>query len=167
MRDYRLQITDDRCGRIEAFGHGPLSSFVFRLSSPYPARGFIGLLTVIVLGALVLSIGITTAFVGQTQLILAGHVDHEYAVRALVSSCVDEAVHRLKLDASYVGGTIPLGADSCTVTVSGSGSSRTIAATATIDGYTKAVAATATLKQNAAMNAAGWSVTAWAETDPP
>ncbi len=84
-----------------------------------------------------------------------------------MTSCVEESVHRLKLNSAYTGGTVPLGADTCTVTVSGSGSSRTIAATATIDGYTKAVAATATLKQNAAMNAAGWSVTAWAETDPP
>ncbi|MEY4744294.1 MAG: hypothetical protein RL272_239, partial [Candidatus Parcubacteria bacterium] len=30
-----------------------------------------------------------------------------------------------------------------------------------------AVAATATLKQNAAANARAWSVTAWAEADPP
>jgi hypothetical protein len=143
-------------------------SFLVSLFSFHSApRGFIGLLTVIVLGALILSIGITTAFVGQTQLILAAHADHEYAVRALVTACVEESVHRLKLNSGYAGGTVPLGADACTVTVSGSGSSRTIAATATVDGYTKAVAATATLKQNAAANARAWSVTAWAEADPP
>ncbi len=136
-------------------------------ATPRRSAGFIGLLTVIVLGAIILSIGVSTAFVGQTQLILAGHADHEYAVRALVSSCVEEAVHRLKLDPSYAGGTVPLGADSCTAAVSGSGSSRTISATATSGGYTKTVSATATLRQNAAASASGWSVTAWQEGDPP
>jgi hypothetical protein len=130
-------------------------------------RGFIGLLTVIVIGAMVLALGISTAFIGQTQLTLSAHADYEYAVRALVSSCVEESVHRLKFDSAYTGGTVPLGNDTCTVTVSGSGSTRTIAATATVNTYTKAVTATATLKQNAALNAKGWSITAWSENDPP
>ena len=130
-------------------------------------RGFIGLLTVIVLGAMILSIGISTAFIGQTQLTLSAHADYEYAVRELVSACVEESVHRLKLDSAYAGGTVPLGSDTCTVAVSGSGTTRTIAATATVNGYTKAVTATATLKQNASLNAKAWSVTAWSENDPP
>lgn len=127
----------------------------------------IGLLTVIVLGSLILSIGISTAFIGQTQLTLAGHVDHEYAVRMLVSSCIEESVHRLKLNSGYLGGTVPVGADACTVTVSGIGSTRSIAASATIDGYTKSVTATATLKQNASLNSRAWSLTVWQESDPP
>ena len=127
----------------------------------------IGLLTVIVLGSLILSIGISTAFVSQTQLILTGHADYEYAVRALVSACVEESVHRLKLDGAYVGGTVPLGSDTCTVAVSGVGGTRAVTASATLNGYTRTVTATATLKQNAALNSRAWSITAWSENDPP
>jgi|SRR5687768_17162322 len=165
MKDQRTENKDER-PKIKEQRRSLLSVLCSRSSRRF-APGFIGLLTVIVIGALVLSIGISTAFVGQTQLILAGHADYEYAVRALVTACVEESVHRLKIDSGYTGGTVPLGNDSCTVTVSGAGSTRSILATATINGYTKAVTATATLKQNASLNSRAWSITAWSENDPP
>lgn len=127
----------------------------------------VGLLTVIVLGSLILSLGISTAFVSQTQIMLAGHADYEYAVRTLVSACVEESSHRLKIDGGYAGGTIPVNADTCTVAVSGVGGTRTVTASATVNGYVRTVYATMTLKQNAALNSRAWSITAWQEADPP
>jgi len=131
------------------------------------SRGFIGLLTVIVLGALVLATGISIAFIGQTQLVLSGHMDYEHATRVVASACMDEASYRLGLNSAYTGGTVPVGADSCVIAVSGSGATRTVTVTATVGSYVKRVTATATLKQNAAVSASGWSVTAWAEGDAP
>lgn len=130
-------------------------------------RGVIALMTVIIIGALVLAVGISVSFIGQTEVIITGDTDREQSLRSLVFTCIEEATFRLKSDPAYVGGTVPIGLDSCAVTVSGSGSTRTVLATATIDPYTKSATASVLLKQNVAGNARGWAVDSWLESDPP
>jgi hypothetical protein len=131
------------------------------------SRGMIGLLTVIVIGAVTLAVGIAASFIGQTQLTVAGYVDRGHLARTLAATCLEEATFRLKLNANYAGGTVPIDELSCTVTVAGTGSTRTVTATATVDGHTKTLVATATLLQNASFNARAWTLSAWAEQDPP
>ncbi len=128
-------------------------------------RGAIVLLTVILIGAMVVTIGVTAAFVGQTQVIVGGQMDARTRVLLLASTCLDEAAYRLKRDAAYVGGSVPVGNDSCTVVVAGSGATRTLTATASSGDFTRAVEVTATRRQNAAANATGWSLGAWTEVD--
>lgn len=130
-------------------------------------RGMIGLLTVIVIGALVVAIGLAASTLGQSQLLLAGHADREDIIRSLAIVCLEESTYRLKLNSAYTGGTVPFGSDTCTLTVSGSGSTRTVVASASRDNYTKTLTATATLKQNAALSAKAWAITVWSENDPP
>ena len=131
-------------------------------------HGFVLLVTVILIGAVILSIGIAAAFLGQTDVILAGQADRDVIARNLAQTCIEEALHRLKLNSGYTGGTVPIGTDSCTATVTGSGSSRTIVAAASTDStFTKTITVAASLKQNTAANASGWHVDSWSETDPP
>ena len=147
--------------------HGRFLSFRLSLF-PSSQKGFIALMTVIIIGAMILSVGISAALIGQTEIVLSGQTDRGYAARSLASACVEEALHRLKLNDAYAGGTVPVGAtDTCTVVVSGTGSSRTITATASSDIFTKSVVVAASLKQNAAGNAKAWHVDSWAEADPP
>lgn len=122
---------------------------------------------VIIIGALILAIGISASFSGQTETIISGQLDREELARALTQTCADEALHRLKLDSTYTGGTIPIDSDTCTATVAGSGSSRTITVSATSDVFTKTATISASLKQNVAANASAWHVDSWAEGDPP
>ena len=136
------------------------------LRRPAPARGFVGLVVIILIGALILAIGVAAAFIGQTQLIIAGQTDRAQSARQTVAACVEEALYRLKLDASYAGGTVPVGSLTCTVAVSGSGSSRTIVASAANGDITQAVTVTAALKQNVAASAKAWSVDSWVEANP-
>lgn len=131
-------------------------------------RGVIALITVIILGALILAVGLSASFTGQTETILAGALDREQLARMFAQTCADEALYRLKLDSTYTGGTVPVGAsDTCTVSVSGSGSSRTITLAATSDIFTKTIVIAASLKQNAAANASAWHIDSWTEGDPP
>lgn len=130
-------------------------------------NGVVALITVIIMGATLLTIGLTIAFIAQTELIISAGAGREREALALALGCLDEAGHRLKLNSAYTGGTVPMDANTCTVTVSGSGSTRTVTASSTVDVYTKGATATFTLKQNAALNSSAWEVTAWAETDPP
>jgi hypothetical protein len=140
--------------------HSPPSTF-------HSKRGVVALITVIIMGAMLLSLGVSAAFLSQTQLIITAGTGRQREAFALATTCVEEAVHRLKTNSSYTGGTIPIDANTCTVTVAGSGSTRTVTASSTVDVYTKGITVTLTLKQNAALNSQAWSVTSWAETDPP
>lgn len=126
-------------------------------------RGAIALMTVIILGVVLLSAGITAAVLGHTELILAGDIDQGTIVRELADLCIEEANFRLKLDNAYAGGTIPINTDTCVVTISGSGTSRTISSTATRGDYSRTISATAIRKQNAAGNAEAWTIDAWFE----
>lgn len=127
----------------------------------------VGLLTVIVIGAMAVTVGIAASFIGQTQLTVAGYVDRGHLARSLAATCLEEATYRLKLNANYAGGTVPIDALSCSVTVAGAGTTRTLTATATVDGHAKTLVATATLLQSPSFNARAWTLSAWAEQDPP
>lgn len=129
-------------------------------------RGAIALLTMIFIGALVVSIGISAAFIGQTDVIVGGEIDNRNRAILLASACLDEAAFRLKLDSAYTGGTVPLGDDICTVAVAGSGTTRTLTASASSGAFTREVAATATLRQNPAAEAHAWALGPWVEVDP-
>jgi len=129
-------------------------------------RGMIALMTVILLGAMLLIVGISAAFIGQTDVIIAGQIDRGHYVRSLAGTCVEEAMHRLKLDPAYIGGTIPIGPGNCTVTVSGSGTTRTVVGAATYDGFTKTIGVSASRRGNIAGNAHAWNIDSWQEVDP-
>ncbi len=129
-------------------------------------RGVIALMTVIILGAILLVVGISAALVGQTDTILAGQADRGHYARVLATSCAEEALHRLKLDSAYSGGMVSVGGNDCSAVVSGSGPSRTVIGSATYEGHTRTVTVTATLRQNAAASAAAWNIDSWQEINP-
>jgi hypothetical protein len=110
-------------------------------------------------------VGLATASLGQTQLSVAAATDLEHVSRDYVAACLDEAIIRLKRDSGYAGlHTVPIGDGTCTLTVSGAGSSRTVSVTATSGFYTKNV--TAALTQSAAGGGTRWTVSSWQETVP-
>jgi hypothetical protein len=129
-------------------------------------RGYIALLAIVIIAALILAAGISAAFVAQTQIIISGHVEREQVVREALSACVEEALQRLKLDAGYTGGAIILGSQTCTAAVAGAGLTRTLTVTAADGQYSQTVAVDALLKQNGSGKAKGWSITNWAESVP-
>jgi len=87
--------------------------------------------------------------------------DQSARALAIADGCVEEANYRLKLDSSYTGGTIAYASTSCTISVSGSGTTRTVTSTATISGFTRRVVSSITLTANTAANAHGIDLTQW------
>lgn len=168
MMNVTRTVTRGKCGRGPVHAGNRFASGRFHaLPSRADGRGVIAMLTMIMLGALIVSIGIAAGLVSHSQLVVEAVTDHERQVRALASTCLEEAVYRLKLNSAYAGGTIPLDGETCAVTVSGSGGTRTVTATATVASHTKVLTATLTLRQNAALSTRAWSVTAWQEGNPP
>ncbi len=129
-------------------------------------RGAVALITVIVLGSLLLILGLSASYVGQTEIIIAGQMDRGQHARTLAATCIEEALHRLKLDDAYAGGTIDIDSDSCAVTIIGAGSSRTITSTAISGDFTKNIEVIASLRQNADTDASAWNIDSWTELDP-
>ena len=124
-------------------------------------------MTVIILGATILAVGLAASYASQTELLVSGDADRAQYARQLASSCLDEALYRLKKDYSYTGGTIPVTADyDCQVTVSGVGATRSLSATATDLDVTQTIEATADLRLNNGGNARSWYVSAWSIADP-
>ncbi len=138
------------------------------LSKAADARqsGVIGLLTVVVLGALILTLGLSAAIIGQTQIFISGSADRGQAARAQAEACLDEALQRLKLNASFTAAVLPFGADSCAVTVSGSGAFRTVHATSSSGGYSKGLTAVVSLRQSPGLTARAWHLDRLQEDNP-
>jgi hypothetical protein len=136
---------------------------------PTPQRGFIALLSVIIIGAILLVIGLATASIGQSQLQVAAGTHEEHRTRDYAAACLEEAILRIKRNEAYTGPTtvpMPGIAAACTVTsVSGAGTSRTVNVTSTVGFFTKAVVVALT-KQTGPGGAIAWTVTSWTEVDP-
>ncbi len=106
--------------------------------------------TVLIISALTLSIAVTIALLGTNEVIRGFESGASQIVLQKADGCLEEAQYRLKLDASYSGGTIPYADGTCTITIAGAGSSRTITSTITIGKYTRTIGADITLTSNIA-----------------
>ncbi len=95
--------------------------------------GFVTLATAIIIffTGLTLAIGIQFAGLGELQAGFQGNLSAQGF--SIADGCLEEALLRLRRDSTYTGGTLSIGDDYCTITVTGSGGTRTISSTATIN----------------------------------
>ena len=126
-------------------------------------RGFIGVVTVMTVSVITLALAVTSAYLSIDELIIASASDQSQRALHLADGCAEEGLYRVKLSSAYVGGTILFTGGSCTLVVSGSGSTRTVTSTVVLGSYTRVVQSQITLSQNVATNADGIDVTAWSE----
>jgi hypothetical protein len=128
------------------------------------SRGVVTLITVIIIGAVLMTVGLSSALISQTQLLSVTELDQAQRARQLAQGCLEEAVYRLRRDSGYVGGSVPLAAQSCTVSVSGSGTARTIVAAATIADFTQSLTVEVDYR-SLPSGAHAWVVEDWMQTD--
>lgn len=95
-------------------------------------KGVAALLTVIIVGAAVLVMAYAASILGQGDLEISVTQQQGSETLAIAEGCADEAMRRLRLDASYAGSTLNLGSGSCTIGVVSSGDDRTITVDADI-----------------------------------
>lgn len=126
-------------------------------------QGFVSTITVVILSVITLTLAVAVAMLGANELVLGNAASQSQKAFEIADGCQEEAYYRLKLNTAYTGGTVPYTGGSCTVTVSGSGTTRTVVSTATVDGYTRSMTATISLVNNTATNANSVDVTHWQE----
>jgi hypothetical protein len=74
-------------------------------SRPGPkAGGFITLVTVVIIGLLLISLGLAVSFRSLGETMMSAEREAEVMARTLASACVEEALLRLKLNPLYGGG---------------------------------------------------------------
>ena len=106
--------------------------------------GIIALTAVLIIGAIVLvvAVGIATRAVIDANI----GIDEELSHNALVSatSCMENALAKLSDNSAYAGNeTITVGNYTCTIAaVTGSGNTRTIKTSATVNGHTRRIQVT-------------------------
>lgn len=105
-------------------------------------QGFIALISVLIIGAvvLVISIGLSLRSVGETNMALSEQESHR--ALALANLCAEQALMKLESVLNYAGNeSIIVGSESCTIRpVTGSGNlNRTVETQSTVSGYTKKV----------------------------
>jgi hypothetical protein len=108
-------------------------------------NGATALLLVLIVSAAASAWALGAARSGMNEM-EAGHMVQEAEAVAYVGEgCVEEALGRLRTDANYAGGTLEMSGASCAVSVSASGSSRTVTARVAAGNYHKRIQVDATL----------------------
>jgi len=113
------------------------------------------LLTVLIVGFVALLVTLSTAMRGIGELNMGFAENQSYETLAIADACAQEALLQLSLDDEYTGGTITVGDGTCTITVTTSGTDRTIDVSATIDRWTRKYTVEVNL-QNNRVNLRSW-----------
>ena len=101
--------------------------------------GAMMLMTVLVAGAVALTIGLSVALrgIGELDMGIAG--SQTLKTFGIAEGCIEEALFQLSHDASYEGGLLSLGDGDCTIDVTSEGSERIINVTATMKRWTRKI----------------------------
>jgi len=131
MKHFRFQISDFR------FVDG--SNFLLYLKSTIynqkSSRGIAALVTIIVVGAAALLMAMSASILGIGELDMGYTAQKGKETDVFADACVEEALHRLRLDSNYMGGSLSLDANSCIISVTANGNDRTVVATAQSGNY--------------------------------
>jgi hypothetical protein len=123
--------------------------------------GLASLIAVIVISTAAISIALSVALGGITELQTGLFVNNSAVARNYAEACAEEAYFRLKRDESYTGSTLNFSNDSCTVAVSGSGVSRTFTVEGIFDRFTRNLNTNVTLRKNVSLTSEGIDLTLW------
>lgn len=118
--------------------------------------GFIALVSMLTISAVVLSITLTVVYLsigqGQSGLALSKGEDQ----LTFVEGCMEDALLKIRANASYAGGSITRPEGTCTITVSQAGSEYTVTSTVTNTNYKRTIQAVVT-------RGATITITSWKE----
>ena len=115
-------------------------------------NGFIALTSILVISVVILSITLTVVYlsVGQGQSSLAITKGEDQL--NFVEGCMEDALLKIRANASYAGGTITRPEGSCSITVSQVGNIYTVNSTGSVLNYKRTVQVNATRSSTIVIN---------------
>jgi Tfp pilus assembly protein PilX len=81
-------------------------------------RGVVAMVTVMVVMAVLLTLGLSVSMVGQDSAALSGVNQDGETAFSVADACTEEGTARLKTDQTYTGGSFALDGGNCVITVS-------------------------------------------------
>ena len=119
--------------------------------------GFAVMLIIIIIGAAALIMAYSSSILGIGEMELGYHLQKGSESFAIADGCMEEAFRRLGRDGDYSGGVLSLGQGSCIITVSSSGSDRTVNIVGSVGDYSKEI------ESNITLTGSGIIVNSWTE----
>ena len=107
----------------------------------FKQKGTIALISLLVISAVVLAIGISVSLTGLDEMKMGFRQGQTTGAFYVAESCMEEALFRLKQDENYSGGALSIGDGSCNIDITANGSQRTITVTGTLNQYTRGIQA--------------------------
>ena len=134
-----------------------------RTSAP---KGIVALITVLLVMAVLLSIGLTISAIGRDEIVLSGTVEDGEVAFAIADACIEEGLERLKMDSAYLGSAFELDGGRCTITVTNpGGNARTVRGQGEYRDAIRIIEAAVTLTFNGQGDAKKVTVNSWAEAN--
>lgn len=129
-------------------------------------RGFIALITTLVVMTVLISVGAVISRIGQNQVALALVYNDGEQAFAIADACSEEGYERLKLDNTFTGTSFSLDGGTCTLVVTNlGGNNRLITGTGTYFNAIRIVEANVTIKSNGQGNSHKVSINSWKEAN--
>lgn len=127
-------------------------------------RGVVALITVLVVMAVLVSIGLTISAVSQNQIALSGAVQDGETAFTIADACAEDALERLKLNAGFTGTTFSLDEGTCVSTVAYiTANTYLVTGTGSYLNAIRVVQINATIKFNGGGNATKVTINSWNE----
>lgn len=96
--------------------------------------GLMAISSLLIISAVALAIAVSISLIGIGEAQNSLTYKKGAEVLKIAEGCAEEALLRLRDDVNYSGGSLQLGAGSCTISITDTGSDRTIDVTGTIAG---------------------------------
>lgn len=129
-------------------------------------KGVVALISVLVIMATLISIGLTIAAVGNNEAALSNVIDDGELAFSIADACVEEGFIRLKADAAYAGGSFALDGGTCSIAVANlGGDDRLVRGQGNYRDAIRIVEANVTIKSNVAGEAKKIKINSWKEAD--
>ena len=127
-------------------------------------RGVVALITVLIVMAMLVSIGLTISSVAQNQVVLTGNVQDGETAFGIADACAEDALERLKMSSSFTGTSMAIDGGTCASTAQLiSGNTYLVTGQGTYQNHIRVVQINATIKYNGAGNANKVIINSWVE----
>lgn len=124
------------------------------------------LITVMVITAILVVIGVTVSMIGNNEAVLSGIYEDGEMAFSIADACAEEGLMRLKADQSFTGTSFALDGGFCSVAVQNiSGNTYLVAAEGEFANNTRVIIVNATVHFNAQGNARTALINSWREAE--
>ncbi|PLX28387.1 hypothetical protein C0581_02560 [Candidatus Parcubacteria bacterium] len=130
-------------------------NFKFQISNS--TKGIAALLTIVIIGAAALLMAFSASILGLGDLDMGYVAQKGKQASAFADACLEEGLHRLRLDENYSGNALSLGENSCIISITAQGQDRIIVVESQLGDFYEKKQAELTLNNNS-ISLSSWEV---------